>query len=170
MYAAGPISASAAYESHKLNAVTAAGGLNGTAIDSDVKESAFKIGGGYTMDQFTVNAVYEKTSDSNLTAKRDHSALYLAGKFNVSATDAVKAAYTSAGKVGGVANTEATQISVGYDHMLSKRTTIYALYTSVSNKSMANYGLATTSTSGFATSSGVDKDPNAFAVGLKHSF
>jgi len=158
MYAAGPISAAAAYESHTLDTVAAG-----------AKESAFKIGGGYTMEQFTVNAVYEKTSDSNMT-KNDHSALYLAGKFNVSATDAVKAAYTSAGKVGGAANTEATQISVGYDHMLSKRTTVYALYTSVSNKSAAMYGLSSNSTGGIANSTGVDKDPNAFVVGMKHSF
>jgi len=159
MYAAGAINAAAAYESHTLDTT----GVN-------KKESAFKIGGGYTMDQFAINAVYEKTTDSGMT-KHDHSALYLAGKYNVSATDAVKLAYTNAGKIGGAANTEATQISVGYDHAMSKRTTVYALYTTVANKSSASYGLSTNSTGGFANGTiTTDKDPNAFVVGMKHSF
>lgn len=160
MYAAGPISASLAYESHTFDAPVA----------TFTKESAIKIGGSYSMDQFAINAVYEKTSDTG-TAKADHSAFYLAGKFNVSATDAVKAAYTNLGKVGGNDNNKATQISLGYDHSLSKRTMVYALYTTVANKSAASYGLSGgNSTGGIATSTGVDKDPNAFAVGLKHSF
>lgn len=144
MYAEGPLSASLAYESHTLDSVA-------------LKESAVKLGGSYTIDALTLNAVYETTRDAG-----KHKGAYAAAKYNLGGGDAVKAAYAKA--------LNGTQVTVGYDHSMSKRTTVYALYTTLANKDGANNGLAGgNSTGGFATV-GADQDPNAFSLGLKHSF
>jgi len=59
---------------------------------------------------------------------------------------------------------------VGYDHSLSKRTTVYALYTKLSNKSAATYRLSSQSTSAAGTAAVADADPSAWSIGMKHAF
>jgi predicted porin len=169
----GGLSGSLAYEVHNLNAIAA-------PLVSGSKESATKLGVGYAQDMFAVNFVYEKTKDNFGAAGSDtfgHHDYYLSGKFNLTSSDTIKAAYTKAGNLnmGGVAafsaNTGAKQFSLGYDHNLSKRTTVYALYTKLSNDSQSGYALSGASDVGGATTSaGVGASPSAFALGMRHSF
>jgi predicted porin len=166
-YDANGLYATVAYESHNLQyaflTVPAA------------SEHAVKAGVGYTMEGvFNANIEYEKTSD-DLSATGGnlygHSALYISGKYMINDTNAVKAAYTKAGDVGGVANTGAAQYSLGYDHSLSKRTTVYALYTRLNNQSAAGYALSSEPTlGGSTTSAGVGASPSAIAIGMKVVF
>jgi predicted porin len=69
------------------------------------------------------------------------------------------------------------QFSLGYDHNLSKRTTVYALYTKLSNDSGSAYQLSTASDVGGASSiaapggiAAPGASPSAFALGMRHSF
>jgi predicted porin len=130
------------------------GGLFG--LGAEDKISAFKLGGGYKMDQIAVNAIYESATMTPLGGTANKNAnLYLAGKFGISATDAVKAAYTKHGatKAGSVTATDdMSQIAIGYDHDMSKATQVYALYTKVS------------------TNSAVNVNPSTLSFGIKHSF
>lgn len=161
MYDVAPFYASLAYESHKLDTV---------AVGD--KEHATKLGLGYTQDAFNVNFAYEKTSD-NITAGANtygHNAYYLSGKYSFG-NDAVKAAYTKAGNLGATTNTGVKQFSLGYDHSLSKRTTLYVLYTKLSNDSAAGYTLSNNSSvGGVTTSAGLGASPSAIALGMKHTF
>jgi predicted porin len=160
MYDAAPFYAAVAHESHKLATV---------AIGDN--ESATRLGFGFTQDMFTVGLVYEKTSDNFGAAQANlygHTGLYLGGKVNFG-TDAVKFAYGKAGQLGTITNSAASQVSLGYDHDLSKRTKLYVLYTKLSNGKGINYAFsqnsgAASTTSGFGTS------PSALSLGLKHSF
>ena len=174
-YATGPFSVAAAYQKHVFgstagNTITPVAGVPAGLTD----EKAWKVGGGYKMDQFGVNAVYEKTTDSlgNAANGRGHKAYYLAGTFNATANDQIKAAYTKAQKKqdGNLADSAAKQWSIGVDHSMSKRTTVYAMYTKLDNDSAANYGLSTASTGGSATGLGNGADPKAFSIGMKHAF
>ena len=186
LYGAGPISASFAYQ--VINGGTAnglaTGGASATvgALSTSDKASAWKVGGGYDFGQGVVNAAYEKTSSSltTLAALGGGDALaqtnyYVAGKFNVGANDAVKLAYTHAGTnpqaagTATVANSDAHQFSVGYDHNLSKRTTVYALYTKLSNGSAATYAMGGVVT-GAVANLGAGASPSAFSLGMKHAF
>ncbi|TXT21183.1 MAG: outer membrane protein (porin) [Gallionellaceae bacterium] len=169
-YAQGPMNLVAAYETHDFGA--GAGDLIAIApAAADQKEKSYKLGGSYTMDQITGILVYEKTSDDFAAAnKKEHRSWYLAGKFAISGSDAVKLAYTNVGNLNSVANTGAKQISLGYDHAMSKRTTVYALYTKLTNDSAINYTLGINGTTGVAAPSGFDADPSAFQIGVKHSF
>lgn len=131
--------------------------------------AGFKLGGGYTVDEFQLHAVYEKISSSigglNALGRTN---LYLAGKLSVTGIDDVKLAYTIAGEVNGTANTEASQLTLGYDLNLSNHTTLYALYTKLTNGSAQGYALSSAATSG--GTGGINSAPSALSVGLKHSF
>jgi len=171
MYNAGPVNASLSYQTID-NGTAGTGSLGNilTVGGTDNKATAWKLGGGYTMDALQLNAVYEKFSSSGaIKSAADRAAWYLAGKYSVSASDAVKLAYTSAGKVDSKADTEATQLSLGYDHSLTKRTSVYALYSKISNKSAQSYTFSqATSVSGAGAKA--DADPSVWSLGMKHAF
>ena len=173
LYGDGPIKASFGYQNISGGAANSSVAPAALLVSGN-SATAWKIGGGYSADAFTINAVYERTSSSIGGADvLGQNNFYLGGKFNVSANDAVKAAYAKAGQVGSpsAANSGAKQFSIGYDHNMSKRTTVYALYTKLTNDSAASYTLGGTTT-GPVTSAGVGAgaNPSAFSLGLKHSF
>lgn len=176
-YEAGPLYASLAYEDHTANAAAGA---------TKAKESAYRLGAGYKMDQIEGSFTYEKSRDNfgavcaGAAADTDcygHNTWTLGGKFNISGSDAVKVAYTRAGERNGgnIAanknNSGANQFSVGYDHAMSKRTTVFALYTKLNNNTAASFGLgAAAYSTGAVAASVADADPSAFSIGMKHSF
>lgn len=151
MYEAGPLYATLAYDSLKYGSF---GDLNATpagfAVNDELK--AWKAGVGYAMDAITLNAVIEKPKFTAAAGGSSSSTnLYLAGKFAISTTDAIKLAYTKRGDTSGATN-NAKQYAIGYDHNMSSNTTVYALYTKLTDNS---FGAA---------------DPSTISVGIKHSF
>lgn len=164
MYDVAPFYGSVAHESHTLETVAAG-----------AKESATRLGFGFTQEKFSVGLVYEKTTD-NLGAaqinKYGHNAFYVSGKYNIG-NDAVKLAYGKAGVLGTdtaqVVNSGASQVSVGYDHGLSKHTKVYAIYTRISNGKGINYGFSQSSIAA-ASNSGFGTSPSVLSLGLQHSF
>lgn len=170
MYDVAPFYGSLGYEEHQLETVRIGG-----------KESAWKVGLGYTMDAFTLGFAYEKTSDSlgggavatcaGKTAGSDclgHNAYWLSGQYKFS-QDAIKFAYGKADALASAVNTGANQFSLGYDHGLSKRTKLYALYSRISNQTNINYGFS--QTTGAANSiSGAGASPSVVSLGMRHAF
>lgn len=178
LYGNGPLNINAAYEVHNIG--NAPGTIGVAVLAAGIKESAWKIGASYAIDAFTINGVYEKTSDnfggsvaapaavagSNVLG---HRAYYLSGKYSFG-SNAVKLAYGNAGDNATI-NTGATQASVGFDHNLSKRTTVYALYTQVSNKAAATYALGNAGIgNGTVFLNGAGSKPSAISLGMKHTF
>src|SRR6266481_5987925 len=113
---------------------------------------AIKFGAQYTIDAFNFGGIYEKITDdspagttiiglNSFTGQKTHNDYYLFGKYTFG-TDAIKAAYTHAGSQDAASNTGAKQYTIGYDHNLSKRTTLYALYTKLRNDTGAGYGFS----------------------------
>jgi predicted porin len=179
MYSMDAFYGSLAYEVHDVGAGTLAAAVGsqavGTIFATAVKESAVKFGFGYTQDAIAVGFAYEKTSDTLGAAGANalgHSAYYLSGKYSFG-NDAVKAAYTNVGNTANVAAGQkngASQFSLGYDHSLSKRTTVYALYTALKSDANAIFGLAVAGTGGANTATGVGSAPSAVSFGMKHTF
>jgi predicted porin len=173
MYDVAPFYGAVGYEVHNLNALSASNTAN------SLNEKATRLGFGFKPEGFELNVIYEKTSDNLGTGvdagvnKYGHTAMYLGGKAKVGDVGAVKLAYGKVGETGTgnlkVANSDATQVSLGYDHTLSKRTKVYALYTKISNGKGVNYGFSQ-STIAASTTSGFGTSPTALSVGLKHSF
>ena len=184
MYDAAPFYASVAHESHTFGAVAAVaevaatpGSVGAAAISAaqPATESATRVGFGYTQDAISVGVVYEKTSDdlaANKDSKYGHSAGYVGAKYKLG-NSAVKLAYGMSTTIGDgaaeVANSNASQISVGYDYGLSKNTKVYALYSKITNGEGINYGFsqnsgAASTTSGFGTS------PSVVSLGVQQNF
>lgn len=180
MYNAGPLYAALAYSAFDVGTAAsgtmASGTLSGVgAAAANDKLKAWKLGAGYTMDALQLNLVYEDTSSSiggiDKIGRKDW---YVAGKYSFG-NDDVKLAYTHAGEVGATAATQlnsgAKQFSLGYDHSMSKRTTVYVQYTKLSNDAAANYTLSSAgSTMNGNAGPGAGSDPSAWGVGMKHSF
>lgn len=169
VYDKGPLNAALAYQVFDYGSA-GTGQFAGTA---NTRSKAYKLGGGYKMDALQVNAVYEKTSDNTgagFTDSKGFKAYYLSGKYNLG-NDAVKLAYAHASGLNkGTADTGANQVSAGYDHSLSKRTTVYALYTRLTNQAGATYKItnAGSTAGGIAVVAG--NDPYAWSFGMKHTF
>ena len=155
MFEQGPIYATVAMQTVKAGSAAGdlAAGANAFGLGAvDDKATAFKVGGSFSTDVFAVNAVVEKVKKTVAVTAVETSGtnLYLGGKFNIG-SDAVKAAYTKRGATTNAVN-DATQLSVGYDHSMSKATTVYALYTKKTDNTVGN------------------PDPSALSVGMRHSF
>ena len=198
MYSEGPFFASVAYETHNLDtAVNAAGNKeSATKFGFGFTQDLFSIGVAYekTKDDFggtsiggkaakaptydpitgLVTAVGTAATNNSSAFGSDfygHSAYYVAGKFKLSSTDAIKLAYAHKGANTGAVNTDAKQITLGYDHGMSKRTTLYVLYSKLTNGTAANYGLSNNGTSATqATTSGAGAAPSVVSLGMRHTF
>lgn len=195
MYGAGPINVSLAYQSLEIGSAGTGllgngqdvnnGGINGCELGCGLspndKFTSWKLGGGYSVDAFTINLAYESVKyEPNVATygTKNQSDWYLAGKYNFSGSDAVKLAYTAAGNssyqqavYGDNSDSGAKQWSVGYDHSLSKNTMVYALYTQVSNDTYAAYGLGGfDGIGGNVSAAQAGGKADAWSLGLKHSF
>jgi len=178
-YGNGPVYASLAYERHNVGFGTVGTGTSGTlgvanAI-ADKSEHAWKLGLGYTMDAFKVNFAYEKTGDdfaANLcsagTDDCGHNTYYLAGGYTMG-NNVLKLAYTKQGDLGSSTNTGAKQWALGVDHNMSKRTSLFALYTKLNNDTNRANGLLGASNGG-VTGLNAGSSPSAWSFGMRHSF
>ena len=166
---------SLAYEIHKLavTAATAGTAAATSATAEKISEKAARVGFGYTQALFSVNAAYEKTRDDYGVAHADkygHNTWYLSGKFNISDKNSIKAAITRQGNISSAANTHAKQYSLGFDHTLTPRATVYALYSKIKNGSAASYGLSSNGTAGASSIVGTGASPSVIAAGVTYTF
>jgi predicted porin len=139
------------------------------AVDDELK--SFRVGGSYTMDAFTVNALIEMPSYKQALSgdETKNTIFYIGGKFAISGTDNVRLAYTMAGETetGSVKNGDkANQIAIGYDHSMSKATSVYATYVKTTADPNYNY---TQFTSGYTVAAD-GADPSVISFGMKHAF
>lgn len=171
MYSYDAFYGSLAYEEHTFG--TANTGAVASALLAGLKESAVKVGVSYKFaGALDVGVAYEKTTDNFGVARINqygHNAAYFSAKYSFGA-HALKLAYTKAGATA-VANTGATQASVAYENSLSKRTSVYALYSQLNNNKAATYNFATSgSTAGGIATTVAGKNLSAISLGFKHSF
>jgi predicted porin len=170
MYNEGPVYAALAYHNFTFGSsgtgtLAAPGGFS-----ANDKLTAWKVGGGYKMDMLQLNAVYEKiTSSVGGSDPYNRNDFYLAGVYSLGSDD-IKLAYVNAGKTNNVSDTGASQVSIGYDHNLSKATSLYAQYSKISNQNNAAYNFTTAYTTAVTGGLTAGNDPSVFALGMKTSF
>lgn len=128
---------------------------------------ALQLGAGYEKNgdarQFALRAFYMPGSFGvGAYWQRDDDAWGLAGSRNnlrlmamwVQGANEFHLNHGRAGKIGSVANSDATQTTLGWNHNLSKRTKVYASLTRVDDGSVGVYG----------------GDFRSLALGLRHNF
>lgn len=109
----------------------------------------------YTFGQFTVGAYYQR-NDQDLIGTRNN--FRLSGMYTMGASE-FHVNVGHANKWSKVADSAATQWTLGYNYNLSKRTKIYTYYTRINNSQAATYGV-----------SAPGNDFSSFAVGVRHNF
>lgn len=190
--------ASLGYEVHNLGS-TGTGTLAGNAVNTFAhegsRETAWKVAALYdfyglrgSLDTLSLGVAYERTRDNfggtgaaapvaSCTAVSancyGHKAYTFSAKYGFD-NETLKFEYTRAGNLAGTAvgrDTAATQIALGIDHALAKRTTLYALATRLKNGSSINYSLASAGvTSGTTAAAGNGAAITGVSVGIKHTF
>lgn len=142
---------SAAYES-RADATTT--GKNDTAMRLVGKYSLADLWVGATVESIKMNTAAAYTQ-SNM----EFAAQYKMGPHKVAAS------YAKAGKTN-VAATGATQLTLRYGFDFSKRTEVFAAYTSMKNETAGTYGFFGTS----AATNGTGTKQSVFGAGIVHSF
>ncbi len=151
---------------------------------SGAKVTIFSLAGGYDFGTAKVRAQYVSTDGNSGAAasinKTDakQSVFTIGGQFKLSDSDSIKAqiARASDAKLSGatVANSSATMVALGYDHILSKRTTVYAAFAKVNNGAGAQFSATGYAHGGVGTpgapAGGVSYSPSALSFGMIHDF
>jgi predicted porin len=139
--------------------------------------SILRLAGSYqVLPALKVTALYEQNKGAGLNAGTDvkQNIWGLGAQYNVTAAGRVFGQYYQAQNTTGQANntdTGAKLYEVGYEHSLSKRTSVRATYARIDNKNNANYDFgigAVGNTTVGAVAAG--SNPQVFGLGLRHSF
>jgi len=148
-YAAGPVNvALATGKTYKT----------GTMVDDFTD---FNVGGSYNLGFMTLIAQYGKVDYS--TANQKKALLAASVPFGAST---LKASYVKAG--GSAAAYRAKQFAFGYQYDLSKRTAVYATYSSLNNDGDSATGAAFVVNAGGAMTKGATS--SGYNLGVRHSF
>jgi predicted porin len=157
-YAAGKMGADLGYENHS----NAFSGINKST-------AATRLGASYDFGMVKAHAFYanqDAVSGTEVKARNIYGvgaaiAAGAAGKVNlqVGMADA---------KNGG--NDGATMYAVGYDHNMTKNTTVYAIYAMTNNDTNGQFNVAGGGHGENFATIAKGKDPSAVSVGLRHNF
>ncbi len=191
-WSGGPFSVAGGYETHNKFA--------GLALDTAVingKDTGVTVGGRWNYGKGLLGAGFERLKyGAGSTSATAGSAFQLDnwvinGTYNITPRGVVSAAYsrTAGGKscgptapvvaaLGGVAACgdagKASNVTLAYDHSLSKRTGIYAVYGRINNGSGSRYyyvaGPTSNAFGGDIGGATAGVDVTTYAVGVKHSF
>jgi len=143
--------------------------LTGAAA-TDTAFTATRLGAGYTFGNAKVVGLYQ---NSKATASQNNDVYGLGGSYKVGAAGTIKAQYYIAGNTAaaGADKNGASMTTVGYDHAMSKNTTVYAAYAMTDNDTAGAFSVNTASAgAGDNMTAVAGKDNNAFSVGLIHNF
>lgn len=169
VYANGPFFASLSYEKAQDTAVGNTASVPATGAGQDAK--ALKLGLGYTMDALKVGFVYENSGvSSGLEGYGLDRTAYLVNAAYTMGSNSLKASFAKANDGDSSADTAAKQWTLGVEHAMSKRTSMYALYTKMDNAAGATYGIGGNGAGGAYVPTVGGDDPRAISLGMKHSF
>jgi predicted porin len=180
-YRQGPISAGVSVWDAKVENVTGAliantttgavstiiNPLSGTAKSG---EESMKLYGSYDLGIAKIGAQYDDSKFKfGSAADQKRKASHIAVTAPVG-PGAVLFQYSKAQGISGLNNTGATQVSIGYDYSLSKRTSVGVNYSKINNESAATYQFFTGAglQNSPATSRGTDT--SMFYAGVRHAF
>lgn len=162
-YEAGPLLLTAAHERHVEYQT------------SHTTDTATKIGAAYTWGPARLAAVLERLKYGTESGDLERDSWYVSATYRLGA-GTFKAGYSRADDGEGPSDqsvgffrsgsrTGSSQITVGYEHELSKRTSLQAFYSRIRNESQAVYDFAINE---IGVTPG--QRPSDFAFGLRHSF
>lgn len=162
---------SAGYEYQEGTNLT--GVTDAPAVGAEPEVTAWKVGGMYTIAGFSFGALWENIEVEGDAGDIERDMLYVPLQYAFG-NNAIKGYYAKADETDGDLSVEddgADFYAIGFDHNLSKRTTLYALYTMIDNDENGAY----TANKGQAvsdpyTGGADDEDVDVISVGIIHKF
>jgi predicted porin len=179
-YAGGPVTVGGAWTlvKDKGNGLTL--NTNSTVGAAPIEKATnIRVGGKFDFGMGTVGLLYDNNKATvHGAGDVKQTVIYVPVTFTVGQGKII-GQYGVAGKLtnplGADGNDfKAQHVMVGYEHTLSKRTIVKALYSQVTNKNLASYdflyGVSAPNTTGTGLGASAGADPKGFSVGLRHSF
>lgn len=166
-YAAGPLKLAASFWDAKAEDRSLAVARN--------DQQAWTVTGGWNFGVGTIGLTYDQSTydkaaaASGVFVENKRRAFSVPVTFGVGA-GTILATYTRARAVSGIANSGATLWSLGYDHALSKRTSVGISYAAMNNQAAANYQLYTAGALQSLTVPVAGQDQRSLYVGLRHAY
>ncbi len=167
-YTGGPLFVGLAYETHGK-------GMNSGLANAgaDESETGFRLGASFTQGDMKVAGLYQSSTDIGGFKDLNTSILGVGASYKLGA-GLVKGQLYKADKYKDSSKTGATMIALGYDHSLSKNTTVYAAYAVTNNDDGGMYSVAGGghgANPGVATdSSGNSESPSGLSFGVITKF
>ena len=156
-YANGPLVLRYGYDHYKA------------AQGPDVVNKANTINGSYDFKVVKLVAGWATRKNDTSPATIDNKSWYIGGVMPIGGKDHIKAEYSALKDdtaTSATGSKDLKMFALGYEHFMSKRTTLYATYSKITN----DQGAKGTFLSDNAVAVAAGFDPSAFQVGLKHSF
>ncbi|HBW60951.1 MAG TPA: porin [Comamonas kerstersii] len=163
-YANGPLGLGFGYSEYKKNATAA--GL--AANLSNEKDSQFALRASYELGDLTLGAYYQQQKFKEAGSSEKRNVYRLAAKYVIGASELhANIGRADKWKVNGAKEGKApTQWTLAYNYNLSKRTKVYALYSSINNAQESEIGSGS-----FNLSTQEDSYKfRTFGVGIRHFF
>jgi predicted porin len=177
-YANGPIFVGVAYG--KLNENNDVVGASTFKVGADSDTTEIRVGGSYSFDVASVRALYARTKAEGSLGELKQNVWGIGGTYNVTANGKLLAQYYRAADVDGslgatdLSDTGAKFWVLGYEHSLSKRTTLLAHYAYLKNDSrtstVAGAGKGYDFGDGATGFTGNDVKLSGLSIGLNHNF
>jgi len=131
--------------------------------------SGYRLGAKASFGAITVTGLYQQQNDIGGVSGRDRSSYAAAVGFKMG-NSTIKAQYAKADGRDDLATSDgADQISVGFDHALSKSTIVYATYAKTSNDAAGTFGIGGNG-HGESAVPGAGGDAKGFSFGIRKSF
>ena len=166
-YREGPIYVGVSVWDAKVENVTSAVALAPTAKSG---EESMKLYGSYDLGIAKIGAQYDDSKlkfGSAADQKRKASHIAVTAPMGMGA---ILFQYTKAQGISGQTNTGATQVSIGYDYSLSKRTSVGVNYSKINNETAATYNFFTGTALQNAPGVAKGTDTSMFYAGVRHAF
>lgn len=161
-YARGPLYVAFGHESHRYNSIADGG---------QPAETGRRVGAGYSFGAFRLAAMLQDLKDLGGTAPGATAVNRKSGTLGGAYTlgnDVFKLQYTRADKLSN-ASTGATLWAIGWEHLFSKTTRVYANYAKTDNESAAAFKVSGTG-KGDSVTPATGLDPQVWSVGMVVDF
>lgn len=158
-YAVGPIMAGLTHNQVKI------GDINNSKLTDTRAALRYNFGAG------TVGLLFDRVKAKDNTGSETRNAWFIPVTFNVTPAGKIVAQYGKASDISGAGNgnTGAKMFALGYEHSLSKRTVVKAVWSQINNESDARYDFGINNVGPAAGLAG-GADPKGFQVGVRHTF
>lgn len=142
---------------YKAGALDVSGAYGQYGTGTKLKISS--VGASYDFGGFMLQGQYNEYDQGNLT----HKVANIGGSMKVGAGKII----ASYGRAGGIRNFKGDLMALGYDHSLSKRTTLYTTFARIDNKELSTFSLLGASGRALPVAGG---NSTGYEFGVRHTF